>query len=340
MFSLRTETVARKVFILLLTSFLFLFCQKNQEHLYTVGIFQVNEAPHLNEARKGFIRAFEDNGLVDGVNVQLIIRNGQNDIALVQKIAQSFAREKVNMICALSTPCLQAALNASNKIQIIFTSVANPYRAGAGRSSENHLNNVTGVASTGPIKQSLAFIKEVLPQVKRIGTLWTPSELNSEYYLELCRAGARELGLDMVAVPVANKNEVFLSAQILINKKIDAIYQISDNTINESFEAVGKVAEENGVPLFGGFLLSTHLGACAAMGWDFFDMGYKAGKIAHRVKNGENPSHIPIQYMEKIKLHLNLQAAEKQGVNFSAEVLEKADEILGREEYSLDSFVF
>jgi len=333
--------MVRKVLIFLFLAFcLFLSCQKNQEHLYTVGIFQVNEAPHLIEARKGFIRAFEDNGLVDGVNVQLIIRNGQNDIAEVQKIAQSFVREKVNMICALSTPCLQAALNASNKIQIIFTSVANPYRAGAGRSPENHLNNVTGVASTGPIKQSLAFIKEVLPEVKRVGTLWTPSELNSEYYLELCRAGARELGLDIVAVPVANKNEVFLSAQILINKNIDAIYQISDNTINESFEAVGKVAEENGVPLFGGFLLSTHLGACAAMGWDFFDMGYKAGKIALRAKNGESPSNIPIQYMEKIKLHLNLQAAEKQGVNFPLKILERADEILGTEEESLDSYVF
>jgi len=333
--------MARKVLILLfLTCVLFLSCQKKQEHLYTVGVFQVNEAPHLNEARKGFIRAFEDSGLVEGENVQLIIKNGQNDIAEVQKIAQSFVKEKVSLICALSTPCLQAALNASNKIQIVFTSVANPYRAGAGRSAENHLNNVTGVASTGPIKQSLAFIKEVLPEAKRIGTLWTPSELNSEYYLELCRAGARDLGLDMVAVPVANKSEVFLSAQILINKKVDAIYQISDNTINESFEAVGKVAEENGVPLFGGFLLSTHLGACAAMGWDFFDMGYKAGKIALRIKNGESPSDIPIQYMEKIKLHLNLQAAEKQGVDFFAGVLERADEILGREEYSLDSFTF
>ena len=332
--------MARKVFILLLISLLSLFCQKNQEHLYTVGIFQVNEAPHLNEARKGFIRALEDNGLVNGENVQLLIRNGQNDIAEVQKIAQSFVKGKVNMICALSTPCLQAALNASNKVQIIFTSVANPYRAGAGRSAENHLNSVTGVVSTGPIKESLAFIKKVLPEVKRIGTLWTPSELNSEYYLELCRAGARELGLDIVAVPVANESEVFLSAQILINKKIDAIYQISDNTINESFEAVGKVAEENSVPLFGGFLLSTHLGACAALGWDFFDMGYKTGKIALRVKSGEDLSDIPIQYMEKIKLHFNLQAAEKQGVNFSSEILERADEILGREEESLRSFIF
>jgi len=328
----------RGLIVLLLFLLTFVFCSKNQEHLFTVGIFQVNDAPHLNEARKGFIHALEDDGLVEAVNVNLLVRNGKDDIAEVQRIAQDFVREKVDMICTLSTPCLQAALNATHKIPIIFTSVANPYLVGAGRSPEEHLNNITGIASTSPIKESLEFIKRVLPEAKRIGTLWTPSEINSEYYLELSQKIGRELGLEVVAVPVANKSEVLISAQILINKKIDAMYQISDNTINASFEAVGKVATENSIPLFGGFLLSTHLGACAAMGWDFFDMGYKTGKIALRVKNSESPVRIPIQYMEKIKLHINLQAAEKQGVSFSDDILKRADEILGREENPTENY--
>lgn len=333
----------RKALILLLSCFfLFLCCQKNQQNLYTIGIFQVNDAPHLNEARKGFIRALEENDLVDGLNIRLITRNGEADIAKVQKIAQDFVQENVDMIIALSTPSLQAALNASpdHRIPIIFTSVANPYRAGAGRSPENHLSNVTGIASTGPIKEALNFVKELLPEAKRIGTLWTPSELNSEYYLEISRKEAQKLGLEIVAEPVANQSEVFLSAQILVNKKIDAMYQISDNTINAAFDAVGRVAEENSIPLFGGFLLSTHRGACAAIGWDFFNMGYKTGEIALRVKNGERPSRIPIQYMEKIKLHLNLRAAEKQGIKFSPEILKNADEIIGVGESSVDNFEY
>ncbi len=318
------------LFILFLL--LFISCGKPETSLYTIGIFQVNDAPTLNEVRKGFIRALEDQGLEDGTSVQLIFRNGMGDIPEVQMIAEEFVDKKVQMIVALSTPCLQAALHATRHIPIIFSSVANPFLAGAGRSSEDHLKNVTGISSLGPIKESLAFLKEILPQAKRIGTLWTPSEINSEYYLELTRQAARDLGLKIVAVPVGNKSEVLLSAQELVNRKIDAIYQISDNTINASFEAVGKVAEENALPLFGGFLLSTHFGACAALGWDFFDMGYKAGQIAIRVKNGENPAHIPIQYMSKARLYLNLNAANKQGVVFSREILKRADEIIGIQE--------
>ena len=321
--------------LLLLISLFFSFCgKKKYEDLYTIGIFQFNDAPHLNEVRKGVVRALWDNGFQDGVNIQLEIRNGNGSTPEVQRIAQKFVEMKVDMIVALSTPCLQAALIATHEIPIIFSSVANPYLAGAGKSAQDHMRTVTGVASRGPIRQSFAFIMEALPGAKRIGTLWTPSEINSEYYLELARREGKKFGLEIVDVPIANKSQVLHSAQVLINKKIDAIYQISDNTINESFQDVGNVARENAVPLFGGFLFSTQLGACAALGWDFFEMGYKTGEIAIRVKSGENPVDIPIQSMSKVRIHLNLPAAEKQGIRFSDEYLKKADEIIRSENNS------
>ena len=330
----------RKVLIISLSLLLLLCCQKKQESLYTIGIFQFNDAPTLNEVREGFIRALEDNGLRDNENIRLKIRNGYGNLPEVQRIAQDFVDEDVNMIVALSTPCLQASLIATHEIPIIFSSVANPFLAGAGKTAQDHRSNVSGVSSRGPIEKSLEFIKEILPGAKRLGTLWTPAEINSEFYLELAKRGARDLGFEIVDVPIANKNEVLHSAQLLINKKIDAMYQISDNTINASFETIGIVAEENSIPLFGGFLLSTQRGACAALGWDFFEMGHKAGEIAVRVKDGESPARIPIEYMSKVRMHLNLDAADKQGIKFSDEVLKRADEVAGTEEKSRDNSRF
>jgi putative ABC transport system substrate-binding protein len=303
-------------------------CQKENKDLFTIGLFQVDDAPTLNAVRKGFLSALEEAGLHDGVNIRMVIRNGMGSIPEVQRIAQEFVSSKVDLIVPLSTPCLQAALHSSSEIPIVFSSIANPFLAGAGRSVDDHLPNITGISSQGPIKESLAFIKQVLPGAKRIGTLWTPSELNSKFYLDLAKEGAKELDFEIVAVPINNKSEILLAAQVLMNKKIEVIYQISDNTINASFEAVSRVADENAVPLFGGALFSTSQGACAALGWDFFDMGFKAGEMAIRVKNGEKPAGIPIQYMSKVKLYLNLNAAAKQGVEFSEEILKQADEIL------------
>jgi len=108
---------------------------------------------------------------------------------------------------------------------------------------------------------------------------------------------------------------------------VDAIYQISDNTINESFEAVAQVALDNEVPLFGGFPVSAEQGACAALGWDFFDMGYKSGEMAYEIKNGKSPADIPFQYMKKTSLFINLEAASRQRVRFSKEIVDKADKV-------------
>ncbi len=327
----------KKIIILLtLIMPLFFCCSRESENLYTIGIFQVDDAPHLNSVRRGFLKALEEAGLKDGMNIRLLIRNGMGDIPEVQSIAQEFVSSNVDMVVPFSTPCLQAALHASSEVPIVFSSVAAPFLAGAGHSADDHLPNVTGVSSKGPIKECLEFMKDVLPGVRKIGTLWTPSELNSKYYLDLAKEMAAELGLEVVAVPVHNKAGVLIAAQVLMNKKVDAIYQISDNTINASFEAVSRVADENAIPLFGGAVYHTRGGACAAMGWDFIDMGYKTGVIALRIKNGESPADIPIQYMTEIKLYLNLEAARKQGVEFPESALARADEILNAKEKSVE----
>ncbi len=317
--------------LILLFVLLFCSCQKEKPDLYTLGIFWFTDAPTLNDVRRGVQAALEDNGLFDKANIRLDLRNAKGSIPEAQKIAKELVEDEVDMIIVFSTPCLQAVLHATRTIPIVFSSVANPFLAGAGKSENDHLSNVTGISSRGPIKESLLFIKEVLPDVKIIGTLWTPSELNSGYYLELAREGAEELNLEIKAVSIASASEILLSAQVLINEKIDAIYQISDNTINASFEIIGRVAEENAIPLFGGFPPHTLNGACAAMGWDFYAMGYKAGQIALQVKNGSNPKDIPIQYMKEIKLHLNLEAARKQGIVFEDDIIERADEIVNQD---------
>jgi len=289
---------------------------------YVIGIFQSVDSPTANELRRGILQAFADAGLRDGVEIVVTIRIANNDIAEVQRIASEIAG-RVDMIIPLSTQALQAAILASRRVPIVFGAVAVPYLIGAGKSAEDHLGNVTGVVSTGPIRQTMALVREVLPGARRVGSLWTSSEINSEYYLDLARAAASELGFELVAVPVTGPSEIPRSLQRLLNKKVDVLFPMSDNTLNSSFDIIGRAAEENAVPLFASFLRSVEFGACAALGFDFYDMGIKTGRLAVRVKNGESPGRIPIQSMDTVKLYLNPGAASRQGVVFPKGVLDR-----------------
>lgn len=94
--------------------------------LYVIGLFQSVDSPTANELRKGILKAFEDAGLRDGENVLVRIRIANGDIAEVQRIAQDYARDKVDLIMPLSTQCLQAALIAGRTTPIVFGAVATP----------------------------------------------------------------------------------------------------------------------------------------------------------------------------------------------------------------------
>ncbi|OGD27347.1 MAG: hypothetical protein A2V57_08495 [Candidatus Aminicenantes bacterium RBG_19FT_COMBO_65_30] len=292
---------------------------------YVIGIFQSVDSPTANEVRRGILQAFADAGLRDGREIVVTIRIANNDIAEVQRIARELAAERVDLIIPLSTQALQAAILAARTAPIVFGAVAVPYLVGAGKSAENHLGHVTGVVSTGPVRQTMALIREVLPQARRVGSLWTSSEINSEYYLNLARSAAAEFGFEMIAVPVTGPHEIHGSLQRLLNEKVDVLFPMSDNTLNSSFDVIGRAAEENGLPLFGGFLRSVEFGACAALGYDFYDMGIKTGRLAVRIKNGESPARIPIQSMDEVKLYVNTTAAARQGVAFSKGLLDRAN---------------
>jgi len=126
---------------------------RSGDELYTVGVFQINSNPNLDAAREGFIGGLKQAGYEDGKNIHLIVKNAQGDIATAQLIAQQFT-EEADMIMAISTPCLQAAIKATSEKPIIFGEIANAYVAGAGTSATDHLPNVTGAFSFHPMLDS------------------------------------------------------------------------------------------------------------------------------------------------------------------------------------------
>jgi len=299
-----------------------------KEQLYTIGICEFTEDPTTKEAEQGFIQAFIDAGIKPDKDVRFVIINAQGDFPTVNSIAQKFVSDKVDLICCLATPCLQACMNATSNISIVFSRVANPFLAGAGESPTDHLPNVTGVATSSPFEETIALLKQLLPEAKVIGTLWTPSEINSEYYVKMQQQFAEKAGLKTVTVPINSTSEISDAATTLVGKNIDAIYQISDNLTSLGFEAEVKAANEAKIPVFCNQSPEVKRGAAVGFGWDYYEAGYEGGKIAVRVMKGENPKDIPIQFMKGATLTVNLEAAKIQGLKIPEEVIKSAKEVI------------
>ena len=79
-----------------------------------------------------------------------------------QPVMRRSATGRISII-TFSTPTLQAAIQRSQGVPVVFNYVANAVWAGAGRSDTDHLPNVTGVYLPGAYDEMLALIREVLP---------------------------------------------------------------------------------------------------------------------------------------------------------------------------------
>ena len=301
----------------------------SQERLYTIGAFQMISHPAPDAARDGFIQALAEAGYKEGENVRFDFQNAHGEMSNTQLIAKKFVADEVDMIFAIGTPPLQAAVQAAPEtMPVVFAYASDPWGAGAGTSPTEHLSNVVGIIDTSPLGAQVALIKEILPDARRVALIYNAGETNSRYEAGLFKEVAAQEGLDVVEQTVASPVEVLQAALVLANQGIHAFAMVGDYATISAFESIVKVGEEQSIPVFSIDPSDIERGALAAIGWGYFEEGYDAGKLAIRVMEGESPAGIPFQLPEKTLMYINLQAAEVYGVTVPEAVVERADKVI------------
>lgn len=292
-----------------------------------IGIIQIVEHPALDAAREGFIKALEDNGFVQGKNLEIDIKVAQGDMSLARAIAAKFASDNLDLVLAIATPTAQAMASATKTIPILITAVTDPVAAGLVKSMEKPGGNVTGTTDMNPVKDQLKLIRDLVPKAKRVGIIFNSGEVNSLVQVELARKYAKELGFTLVEAVASSSGEVMSAALSLVGR-VDAIYVPTDNTVVAAFEAVAQVARMNRIPVISGESSVVERGGLATIGIDYFKLGQQTGKMALRVLAGAKPAEMPVEAQSDMALVLNLKAAKELGLSIPADILKRASRVI------------
>src|SRR5262249_15834727 len=140
--------------------------------------------PNVEINREGILAGFEKAGLKRGRDYDLRMHNAQADMATLNTIVDAAVSDGSDLLLTSTTAPFQAALRRANGRNVIFSLVANPMVAGGGKTETDHLPFVTGAYILAPHEEGLNALRQCMPGVKRIGTLFVPSEVNSVYYKE------------------------------------------------------------------------------------------------------------------------------------------------------------
>lgn len=280
------------------------------------------EHPSLEKVKIGVLDELKENGYVEGDNLEIRYQSAQGNMANAVQIAKQFASEKPDAIVALATQTAQALANTTKTIPIVFTAVTDPVSAKLTQSWEATGTNVTGVSDYLPIDKQVELIQKVKPNVKKVGFIYNPGEVNSVIVLKELQTILSQKGIELVPVAAQRTSDI-PTAALSLKGKVDVIYSNTDNNVVSAYEALVKVGNQYKIPLIASEPDSVARGASIALGMSYYDLGRQAGKQVVRILQGENPGTIAPEIGAKTELAINEEAAKNQGLVIPDELLQE-----------------
>ncbi|HMN84338.1 MAG TPA: ABC transporter substrate-binding protein [Burkholderiaceae bacterium] len=261
----------------------------------TVAIANFGEHPALRAAINGFKGELTRQGLAEGSGVVYDDQHINFDRTLIPQLLTNAQSKKPALIVAVTTPIAQSSIRVvtDKSIPIVFMSVVDPVVAQIVPSWQAGSATYAGATLYPDFDASLAFVKQLLPQARRIGVPFNPAEDNDRTNIAEMRAAAGKAGLEIVEVGIDGPNDIAQRLQSL-KGRVDALFIIQSNLLQTSLPVIAATAQRIGVPAINTLDTPVRNGSfLAAYAVSYEQMGAAAGRIAMKVLNGEKPASIP-----------------------------------------------
>jgi putative ABC transport system substrate-binding protein len=288
-----------------------------------IGLLQYGEHASLDNCREGFLEGLRQAGLTEDVDYRIDYQNAGFDDAIDTQIAQSFSAEDAVMMVGIATPSAIACYAAAEDkdIPVIFTAVTDPDAA------KLNAGNVTGTSDKLPVEAQLDLIRQLQPDAKTIGILYTTSEPNSVSAIAEYNEKAGDYGFTIDAVGVTAQSEVTQAADKLIADGVDCFSNLTDNNVVGVLASVLEKTNEAGIPVYGSEVEQVKIGCAAAAGIDYYQLGIQTGSMAAQVLTGEKTcDDIAFETISEYGTYVNSDALAALDITLPDSVAQKAVE--------------
>lgn len=278
-----------------------------------IAVVQVMQHGSLDAANQGFLDSLKERGYgADKISVDQ--QNAQGDQSNLKTIASRFKSNRPDLICAISTPAAQAVANEIHDLPIIGCAITDFETAKLVKSNSRPETNVTGVNDRGPVEKQVDMGLKFLPAAKRLGLIYSSSEVNSQIQADQAKAHAASLGLTVVERTVSSVNDIQQAAESMVGQ-VDFIYVPTDNVIASSIPTLVKVTDPAKIPVFVGADSMAKDGALGSLSVDFYKSGVQAGHMAADVLDGKiKTQDTAVEDPEVLEVIINKKSAETLGL--------------------------
>lgn len=310
----------KKLISLILILFVFAGCNSNKrKDTFDIAIISIVEIDPIVQLRKGFKEVIDSSEFAKQHRIKYSEYNAQNDASIQNQIIDKVLLDKPDLVYALGTPIAQAVQKRMPDVLLVQGTATDPVAAGLANSWEGSGKNYIATTDLPPINKQIKLIRQLTPNVKRLGVIYNPGEINSVAVIERLRKyiSSNNIDIQLVERAISTTSDVATAINSLIGKA-DAIYLPPDNTAYAAIPVIGRVANEYKLPFYATVESALDDGALATLSLDFLQMGKETAFLTLEVLNGKDPKTMPIKASENPTISINRKVAESLSIDLSS----------------------
>lgn len=313
-----------------LNAHLSLFAQQPLVKVTRIGFLGVGSASPDFADRLGALRSgLADLGYIEGKNLVIEYRWAEGKYERLDALAQELVRSNVAVIVSHTGLGVRAAMRATKTIPIVIAATGDAVESGLVASLARPGGNVTGLSFFGPevVSKRIELLREVLPQIRRVGILVNPTSPESAMQVEKMAAYARALTLELPRFGVKAREE-FASAFAAMGKdRIDAVVVTDEPVMTFNITTIADLAVKHKLPAIGAVALA---GAGGLMGYgtNLTDMFRRSATYVDKILKGAKPGDLAVEQPTNFDFLVNAKTAKALGIKLPQSILLRADRVI------------
>jgi len=278
-----------------------------------------------------FRKTLLDLGYVEGRSIGLEYRWADGDPARLSAFAAELVDLKVDVIfCGPGTPTAIAAKKATATIPIVFVGAGDAVGAGLAASLAHPGGNATGLVNQSQdiAGKQMEILKEVVPNLSRMGVLWRPSNPSYRNLIRRFDDVVRATGVEVVLISAESAGDLTTAFETMKKEQINGLLVQADALFIQEGKRIVELAADYRIPAI--YRLGEHAeaGGLMAYGPSIRYMYRQGALLVDRILKGAKPADLPVEQPTKIELVINLKTAKALGITVPLSLLARADEVI------------
>ena len=270
-------------------------------------------------------------GWIEGKTLTIDYRYAEQNNQRLNELAADLVRLNVDLIVTTGgTPAL-AAKKATSSIPVVVTNSGDPVGEGLVASLARPGGNVTGLSSLAVELNTkrLEILKDAVPNLHRVGLLWTMGGVSLQVQMKALRAAAMALKINLEEIETQLDSAGLESAfQVAKRKHVGAIMTVTNRPFFSTRKQIVELASKRRLPAIYFQKEFVDEGGLMSYGVDYDDLYRKTAHYVDKILKGTKPADLPVQQATKFEFVINLKAAKQIGHTIPVQLLERANQVI------------